>query len=254
MVLIVNEIEFLAKRNKLGALVARWDSLANVSHDELLKEILKTVDENRHENVVTRNLRQSGIINTHTFNEMKIDQESYPWLNLSDVNELMTCDFIKKGHDVIALGPPGAGKTCLAKSIATEAINKEYKVLYRPAYAILNEMMQAFDDRKLISYKDKLRKIDLLIIDDLGYTTFAKELADYLFQIIDMRYCDERSTYIATNLEFSKWSECIPDQHLVSAVVDRLIHRGVVLNMNVKEGFRVKEAKARKMAVREKKG
>jgi len=134
------------------------------------------------------------------------------------------------------------GKTHLAIALGLEAIRRGFTVRFKRASDLVNQMSEAQNERQLSRYIKTLNTCHLLICDELGYLNFDLQGASLLFQVFAARY-EVSSTMVTTNLEFSKWPAFLGnDLAMSTALVDRLIHRAVILNMNGKS-YRLKDAK-----------
>jgi DNA replication protein DnaC len=189
-------------------------------------------------------VKAAGITDHKTMDTFEINAELYPHVNLEELKNLQTCEFIRKQEDVIALAGTGRGKTHLSKAIAYEAIKQGYKVIFRRANQLIIEMAEAKSNKELGKYTAKIKKADLLVLDELGYLTYQKGEAQNLFTVIGERH-ESGSTFITTNYEFSRWNEFIDDKLLVMAIVDRLVHHSIILNMNNSKSHRIKNSRSK---------
>lgn len=146
--------------------------------------------------------------------------------------ELATCEFIKKKQNVIAVGNCGTGKSHLSIALGIEAITKGYTVKFRRASDLVTQMTEAVSEKHLSLFIKNVNACDVLIIDELGYLSFDAAGASLLFQIFAARY-ETKSTIVTSNLEFSKWVTFLgKNDHMTAALIGRLIHLSVILNMN----------------------
>ena len=111
------------------------------------------------------------------------------------------------------------------------ACEQNYRVSFRTAAGLINEMVEARNENRLSLYLRQLKKIDLLILDELGYVTFDLAGAELLFQLLATRY-ETMSTIITSNLGFSDWVKVFHDRALTAAILDRITHHAMILNMN----------------------
>ena len=149
------------------------------------------------------------------------------------LNELKALTFLKEQRNVILIGNSGTGKTHMAIAIGTRACEENYRVSFRTAAALINEMIEARNENRISLYIRQFKKIDLLIIDELGYVTFDLAGAELLFQLLATRY-ENMSTIITSNLGFSDWVKVFHDKTLTAAILDRITHHALILNMNGK--------------------
>ncbi|WP_269473947.1 ATP-binding protein [Athalassotoga saccharophila] len=118
-----------------------------------------------------------------------------------------------------------------ATAIGIEACEKGYNVSFKTAAKLVNELKEAKDERQLTKYARIFEKYDMVILDELGYISFDTEGSELLFQYIAMRY-EKKSTVITTNLIFSDWIKTFHDTALTMALLDRITHNAIILNMN----------------------
>lgn len=172
------------------------------------------------------------------------DFSALPTLNKQLVLQLFKGAFIDSAENIIFMGGIGTGKTHLAIALGAEACRLRKKVRFYTVASLINELIEAHDERKLNRFQQQLAKYDLLILDELGMVDYDKEGANKLFQVLSLRY-ERRSTVITTNLEFKDWTQVFGSQQLTAALVDRLTHRCHILEMNG-ESYRFKESLKRK--------
>ncbi|WP_145102085.1 ATP-binding protein, partial [Sporomusa sp. KB1] len=126
---------------------------------------------------------------------------------------------------------PGTGKTHLATALGLKACEKGLRVRFYTAAGLVNDLLEAQQNHTLSKLEQQLTKLNLLILDELSYLTFARSSAELLFQILSSR--NERgSVIITTNLEFSRWTEIFGDPMLTAAIVDRMTHRSHIVDTN----------------------
>ena len=209
----------------------------------LLKEQAIETDDAR----VKRRIRYSGFPMVKTLNTFDVTHDRFPNLNMDSFNDMITCRFIDEKADVTAIGPPGYGKTHIALAIGYEAIKRGYSVRFKRASDLVNEMSEAKTEKKLADYAKTLNRCRLLILDEVGYLPYDSTASSFLFQIISARY-ETASTFYTTNFEFSRWPQFFPDKsnnEIVTAIVTRIAHQSIVLNMNGPNAWRLEHARSR---------
>jgi len=193
---------------------------------------------------VNRKVRYSGFPMVKTLDAFERSPERFPHLNFDEFQELSTCRFIEEKADVAAIGPSGRGKTHVAIAVGYEAIKRGYSVRFKRAADLVNEMSEAKSEKSLNSYTKILNKCKLLILDEIGFLPYDSAASSFLFQIISARY-ETASTFYTSNSEFSKWSQFIQDKGIVTAIVDRIAHHSIILNMNGPMPWRLEHARSR---------
>jgi len=166
-----------------------------------------------------------------------------PKIPKRDVLELATLKFIDEREGALMLGPPGVGKSHVAKAIAQMAVQRGHTVLYREAHVLLEEINQARELGEIRKYRTQLRKAELLVIDDLFLRKLPAGAGDELAEVLMSRY-EKLSTVITSNRPLEDWSKLLGDVVVVTPLLDRLMHKGHLLKFEGKS-WRLKEASER---------
>ncbi len=169
-----------------------------------------------------------------------------PSLNKALVLELARSEFIDRKENVLALGNSGTGKTHIALALGLAACQKGYRVRFTTAAALVHELMEAKDEKRLLRLQKLLASYELLIIDELGFVPLSKTGAEMLFEIFSLRY-ERGATLVTSNLPFHEWTEVLGSERLTGALLDRLTHHVHILEMNG-ESYRLKESKRKRSA------
>lgn len=154
--------------------------------------------------------------------------------------ELCTLNFIENRQNVVLVGSPGTGKTHLAAGLGRKACEQGYEVRFFRIAHLVEELEQALHNNRLSAFRKRMEKVDLVILDEMGYLPFSKEGAELLFQIISEFY-EQKSVIITSNLEFSQWNKIFTDSRLTAALVDRLIHHAHIISFHG-ESYRLSHA------------
>ena len=171
------------------------------------------------------------------------DFKAQPSLKKTLISELMRGAYIQQRENVLLVGNPGTGKTHLATALGMAACGLGQKVRFWRTTELITQLMEARDQRVLGKLKLQLSKLDLLILDELGYVPASKLGAELLFDVISNAY-ERTSVIVTTNLPFERWTEVLGCERLTGAMLDRLTHRCHILEASG-QSYRLKDAKRR---------
>ena len=155
--------------------------------------------------------------------------------------ELARCEYIQCRENVIAVGNSGAGQTHMALGLGLAACQRGMSAGFTTAAALVHELMEAKDERRLLNLQRQLSRLSLLIIDELGFVPLSRTGAELLFEVFSQRY-ERGSTLVTTNLPFDEWTEVFGSERLTGALLDRLTHHVHALEMNG-ESYRLKRSR-----------
>jgi DNA replication protein DnaC len=156
------------------------------------------------------------------------DFEANPNIDPATIHTLATCEWVKKGQPLCLIGDSGTGKSHLLIALGTEAAMKGYRVRYTLATKLVNELVEAADEKVLAKTVARYGRVDLLCIDELGYMELDRRGAELLFQVLTERE-EKNSVAIASNESFSGWTKTFTDPRLCAAIVDRLTFGGNII-------------------------
>jgi DNA replication protein DnaC len=156
---------------------------------------------------------------------------------------LLTGDFVKRGDNLICFGLPGRGKSHFCAAIGRELIRQhQMKVWFTPAFRLVSQLLQAKAVQGLPKYLEKLHKFDVIILDDIGYVQHTADEMEVLFTFIAERYQHHRTLMLTSNLVFSQWDRIFKNPMTAMAAVDRLTHRGIILEFELEHSIRAEHA------------
>jgi DNA replication protein DnaC len=171
------------------------------------------------------------------------DFTARPSLNETLVRELLRGEYLDRRENVLLVGNPGTGKTHLATALGFAACTAGKRVRFTSTTALVTLLLEMRENRSLQRFHKQLERLDLLILDELGYVPFAKAGAELLFDVVARAY-ERSSLIVTTNLPFENWTEVLGSERLTGAMLDRLTHRVHILEANG-ESYRLADAKRR---------
>jgi len=227
-------IDSLLKDFKMADIRRQYNNLIQVATEkqlgyrEFLAILLEAEEYGRKKRRTQRNIK-----NARFEKIMALDEYDYGFhqnANMQKIKELSTLDFLMKNENIILIGKPGSGKTHIATGIGLMACEAGKKVLFENALDLINNLLKCAKEGKLKETLTKLSKIDLVIVDELGYLKMDKEKESVFFQLIRSRY-EKKSIIITSNYNLSQWDEIFSSQLAATAILDRLIHHCHVILM-----------------------
>ena len=221
--------------------LARQCATEGQDHVQFLARLVELEMIDRERRMIERRIKAAKFPAVKSLDSF--DFKAIPALNKMQVLELARCEWIDRRENVIALGPSGTGKTHVALGLGLSACQKGLSVGFVTAAALVHELMEARDERRLLRLQKQMVGYKLLIIDELGFVPLSKTGAELLFELISQRY-ERGSTLITSNLPFDEWTETFGSERLTGALLDRLTHHVNILEMNG-ESYRLGQSKAR---------
>jgi DNA replication protein DnaC len=244
----LSEIEKHLKTLRLNGMICTLKTrITQANQGDCFAEVFSCLvqDEldSRNSRLIETRFKASGLKERPTLTEF--DWGFNPKLPKKQIYELVSCKFIRDGQDALMIGSPGTGKSQIAKTIAHGAIEAGYKVMYREAHTFFEDLFEASELKRRKKVNKLFSECDLLVIDDLFLRKKMPErAADDLLDIILTRYSARRSTVITSNRPLEDWGKLLRDNAASSAILDRLLHRGHLLQFEGRS-YRLKEASIR---------
>jgi len=221
--------------------VARQCAQEGVDHTSYLLRLVELEVIEREGRMVERRIKQARFPAVKSLDSF--DFLALPSLNKPLVLELARGEYVDRRENIIALGNSGTGKTHLALGLGLAACQQGLSVGFTTASALVHELLEARDQRRLLQLQKRLAGLKLLIIDELGFVPLSKTGAELLFEVFSQRY-ERGSTLVTSNLPFDEWTEVFGSERLTGALLDRLTHRVHILEMNG-ESYRLRQSRQR---------
>jgi DNA replication protein DnaC len=235
------------KALKLPTFVREYDKVARqcaaegVDHVRYLLRLAELEMIDREQRLVERRIRAARFPAVKSLDSY--DFTALPSLNKALVLELARCEYLARRENVIALGNAGTGKTHIALGLGLAACQKGLPVGFTTAAALVHELIEARDEKRLLRLQRQLAACTLLIIDELGYVPLSPSGAELLFEVFSRRY-ERGSILVTSNLPFDEWTSVFGSERLTGALLDRLTHHVHILEMNG-ESYRLKASRRR---------
>ncbi len=222
--------------------LARQCATENVDHVRYLARLIELELIDREAHMVDRRIKAAKFPAIKSLESFDID--AIPTLNKKLVLDLARSAFVDRRENIIALGPSGVGKTHVAIGIGLAARQHGIKTRFATVAAIVHELIEARDDKRLLRLQRQLASHELLIIDELGFVPLSKTGAELLFELISQRY-ERGATIITSNLPFDEWTATFDEERLTGALLDRLTHHVHILEMN-SQSYRLAQSRSKR--------
>ena len=217
---------------------AREARESGVSYEGYLLHLVEEETTQRRANQLKQRLKAAHFPQMKTLESADLTQ--WPGLDAMSLRAYAEGDYIKARDNLIFLGKHGTGKTHAAIALGIEACRLGYRVLFTTAASLVNRLVEARDEKQLKNTLSRLQRVNLLILDELGYIPFSREGGQLLFQVISDRY-ETGSMILTSNLPFSEWDQVFKDANLTAALLDRLTHHSHIHQFDW-ESIRFKES------------
>jgi DNA replication protein DnaC len=222
--------------------VAQRCSRENVDHLGFLLQLCELELIDREQRAAERRLKAAKFPAQKTLDQF--DFATRPSINKPLVLELVRGDYLDKRENILLVGNSGTGKTHLATALGIAACGQGKRIRFWRVTELITTMLEAKEERQLLRLRSYLAKLDLIILDELGYVPASKAGAELLFDVIATAY-ERQSLIVTSNLPFENWTEVLGSERLTGAALDRLTHRCHILETRG-ESYRLQDAKRRR--------
>lgn len=232
---MANYLESQLQALKLKGILANYREITekaaqnNLSYSEYLSLLLDEELKRKNEGTIKTKINKARFPFIKTLEEF--DFSFQPSLREKEIIALSSLDFIEKKENLIFLGPPGVGKSHLSVALGIKACMAKYRVVFITAQKLLEELMLSLKDGSLTDKLLGYSRLNLMIIDEVGYMPISKEQANLLFRLVSMRY-EKGSIIITSNYNLNEWGEVFSDQVVAAAIIDRLVHHARIFYIN----------------------
>ena len=220
--------------------LAEAASREQMSYRGFLAELLMSECDDRARRRSERRIKAAGFPREKSLRAF--DYDANPNIDAATINTLATCEWVCKGHPLCLIGDSGTGKSHLLIALGTEAAMKGYRVKYVLATKLVNELVEAADEKVLAKTIARYGRVDLLCIDELGYMELDRRGAELLFQVLTERE-EKNSVAIASNESFGGRTKTFTDPRLCAAIVDRITFGGNIIETGT-DSYRLAHTKA----------
>jgi DNA replication protein DnaC len=223
-----DDLEQLLKNLRLRRIAELLDAelqQANEHHlpfEKLLARLLRAEWQHRQECALTWRIKAARLPEQWTLESFPFKKQ--PGVNQRQMRTFAELDFVPKAENIVLVGPTGVGKTGLASALLLKALQNGYRGAFVKAQDLFDEMYASLADRSTRRLLKHLSRLDVLVIDEMGYLNLKPEQTNIFFKLMEERY-RRHPTIITTNLGYDQWSTFLGNKHLVDALLSRLRHQ-----------------------------
>lgn len=193
----------------------------DISYSEFLTRLLRAQWHHRQETALAWRIRQAKLPEQWSLASFPFDRQ--PGVNRKQIHAFAELDFIAKAENIVFVGETGRGKTGLASGLLRKAIENGYRCQFIRAQDLFDEMYASLADRSTRKLLNRLVRLDVILIDELGYLNLRPEQCNIFFKLMEERY-HRHSSIITTNLMYEEWRNFLGNPPMVDALLSRLRH------------------------------
>jgi len=194
----------------------------DLSHQDLVLRLLRAQWHHRQESALAWRIERAGLPEQWSIESFPFKRQ--PGVSAKQIRAFTELDFVAKAENIVFIGPTGIGKTGLATGLLLKALQNGHRGLFIRAQDLFDEMYASLADRSSRKLLNRLARVDVLVIDEMGYLNLRPEQTNIFFKLMEERYC-QHPTIITTNLDYAEWGHFLGNKALVDALLSRLRHR-----------------------------
>jgi DNA replication protein DnaC len=192
-----------------------------LSYQDFLARLLRAQWQANQENALAWRIERAGLPEQWTLESFPFKRQ--PGVNPKQIRTFAELEFIPRAENIVFVGPTGTGKTGLASGLLLKALQNGHRGIFMRAQDLFDEMYASLADRSTRRFLNRLARVDVLLIDEMGYLNLRPEQTNIFFKLMEERY-RQRPTIITTNLDYAEWAHFLGNKHLVDALLSRLRH------------------------------
>lgn len=242
--MMTQSIQECCKQLHLGHISKIYSTIDVESKEEFLLAVLQAELRSRTSAKINRLIKKAGFSQHKTFENYDPHASTSTFTDSLALEELKDLVFMDRNENVMMLGSVGTGKTHLSIATGLEACKRGKTVRFFRVYELVSILLEKHQGGTLNRFMREMKKVELLILDELGFIPFHKDGSELLFDLISECY-ETASIIITTNLEFGQWNTVFGDKRLTAAIIDRLVHHAHILSFTG-ESYRLTHALSKK--------
>lgn len=199
-----------------------WAEKDGPSYADFLRRVLREEYQTQQVRFLQHRVRRAKLPNHWALQTFPWERQ--PGVQRAVIEQIARLDFMDRAGNIVFIGPTGTGKTGLSIGILLKALEVGHRGLFIKAQDLFDEMYASLADRSSRKLIDRLCRVELLVIDEMGYLNLRPEQSNIFFKLMEERY-GRKSTIITTNLDYDEWFAFLGEKQMVGALLDRLRHR-----------------------------
>ena len=222
-----DELEQLLKNLHLNRILSIYEEQLSaaekedVTYTEFVTRLLRAQWHHRQEAALAWRIKRATLPENWSLTSFPFARQ--PGVNRKQIHALAELEFVAKAENLVLIGPPGVGKTGLASGLLLKALENGYRCQFIRAQDLFDQMYSSLADRSTRQLLNRLMRLDILLIDELGYLTLKPEQSNIFFKLMEERY-HRHSTIITTNLGYEEWGNFLGNPTMVDALLSRVRH------------------------------